>query len=223
MIVMKKASNNYILYKAENNENGLTYIGATTYSVEQRKLDHIERANRGEENKFHKAISTYGADAFSWEQIDTASSIDELACKEQSYVLKFNSKEEGYNGDIGGGFKKSVYQYSIINGMLINTFNSLKNAGNVVNATKQDISRACLNVNNVFGGYYWSYELKEPFIPPSDKRRKQVIQFSLDGVKVAQYKSVAEASRQTGVSKTCISRVCRGERNHSGGFRWSYS
>ena len=45
----------------------------------------------------------------------------------------------------------------------------------------------------------------------------------LDGHILYEYKSVAEASRQTGVSKTCISKVCRGERKGSGGFLWRYS
>ena len=54
---------------------GEFYIGATTNSIEQRKLDHQERANRGESNKFHEAISTFGTEAFTWQQIDTANSI----------------------------------------------------------------------------------------------------------------------------------------------------
>lgn len=215
-------NNNYIIYKAQNKKNGMAYIGATTYSVKQRKLDHIERAIRGENNKFHEAICTYGAEAFLWKEIDATNSIDELAQKEKQYILKYKSKEDGYNSDSGGGIKKSVYQYNIEDGSLINTFNSLDEAANVVDGIKQQISRACLNVNNVFKGYFWSYEFKEPFTPPKDKRRKQVIQFSLDVVKVAEFDSVADASRSTGVSKSCIAKVCRGEREIGGGFLWEY-
>ena len=211
-----------IIYKVENKQNGYMYIGATTHSIYQRKLDHIERANRGEENKFHKAIRTYGIDTFSWEQIDTANSMDELASKEQYYVLKYSSKEEGYNGDIGGGFKKSVYQYSLLDGRLLFTFENLSRAASSINTTKQHISRACLSVNNEYVGYYWSYDLKDPFFPSKDKRKNKVIQFSLEGIKIDEYGSVAEAFRETGVSKTCISRVCRAERDKSGGFIWKY-
>ncbi|WP_394345717.1 hypothetical protein [Gelidibacter gilvus] len=39
---------------------------------------------------------------------------------------------------------------------------------------------------------------------------------------IAEYESVAEASRQTGISKSCISKVCRGERKQSGGYIWKY-
>ncbi len=211
-----------IIYKVENTKNGLIYIGATTHSIHQRKLDHTERANREEQGKFYKAISTYGTDAFSWEQIDTANSIDELAQKEQSYIVEYNSKEKGYNSSIGGELKKTVYQYKLDDGGLVGKHDCLENASNAINATKQDISRACLSVNNTYGGYYWSYELKEPFEPSKDCRKKEVYQLSLQGYLLASFSSVSEASRQTGISKTCISRVCRGERKYSGGYIWKY-
>ena len=102
---MKKECGSGIIYKAQNIENGSVYIGATTKSIYERMLDHIDRANRGESGKLQEAISTYGAEAFSWEQIDTASSVDELAQKEKGYVLEYDCKENGYNGDSGGGIK----------------------------------------------------------------------------------------------------------------------
>src|SRR5690606_11673333 len=160
---MKGKDNNYLVYKAKNDKNGKIYIGVTTYNVNQRKLDHIERAPRKESNKFHEAISTYGADVFKWEQIDSANSLDELALKEKQYILEFDSKENGYNSDSGGGFKKTVYQYNLEDGSLVNKHNSLSEAGKARNTTKQHISRACLSVNNTYGGCYWSYENKVPF------------------------------------------------------------
>ncbi len=213
---------NYIIYKAINNVNNQVYIGATTNSLEQRQLDHTERANRSESGKFYEAISTYGADSFEWEQIDTASSIDELAQKEKQYILEYNAKENGYNSDEGGGFKKTIYQYNL-DGSLINSYCCLQDAGNAVNAMKQDISRASLSVNKLFRGFYWSYNYTEPFKPSVDSRKKEVSQHSLEGNLLAKYSSVAEAFRQTGLSKTSISRACRGERANSGGFIWKYS
>lgn len=199
---MKKQ--NLILYKAENCKNGKVYVGSTKYSVEQRKLDHIERANRYEPNKFHEAISTYGAEAFKWEQIDTASSKDELALKEKQYILEFNSKENGYNSDSGGGFKKTVYQYRLKDGCLVSKYGSLAEAGQAINTTKQHISRACLSVNNTYGGFYWSYENKAPFKPNKDVRKKKVLFHNLKEQSVQQFNSVTEASKKTGISKSCI-------------------
>ena len=55
-----------------------------------------------------------------------------------------------------------------------------------------------------------------------DFRQKPVQQYSLSGQKLKQFESVADASMQSGISKSCIARVCRGEREQSGGFIWKY-
>lgn len=213
---------NYIIYKAENQINGWIYIGATGNSVHQRKLDHINRANRDEKGKFYEAIGTYGEEAFNWEQIDTAVTTDELAHKEKTYIIEFNSKDNGYNSDSGGGLKKTVYQYKTSDGSLVNSYDCLESAGEKINATKQQLSRACLCVNKVFNGFYWSYEYLEPFKPKTDNRKKSIIQFDLNDQELAYFNSIAKASILTGSNKSSIAKVCRGERNQAGGFKWSY-
>lgn len=211
-----------IIYKAENTLTGEVYIGATTKSLEERKQDHIQKANKKVGSYFQEAIGTYGPEAFTWEQIDTAATNDELAAKEIKYVLENNSVDGGYNSDKGGGIKKTVYQYNL-DGTLNTTFDDLTSAGNSINVRKQDVSRACWSVNHTLGGYLWSYEYKEPFVVEPDNRKKQVVQLDLDGKEIGRYISASEASRKTGISKTCITRCCRGERNNSGGFLWEYS
>jgi predicted GIY-YIG superfamily endonuclease len=215
-------SKNYIIYKVKNIWTGEVYIGATTNIIRQRQLDHTERAIRGESGQFHEAIATHGPKAFTWTQIDTANSVDDMAQKESQYILEYKSKEEGYNSSVGGDFQKTVYQYNLVTGELINKHESLTSAANEVDSTKQHISRACLSVNKVFRGFYWCYELHTCFKPKKDARKKKVLQYSNVGSLMAQYVSVAEASRITGISKTCISRCCRGEREQTGGFIWKY-
>lgn len=213
---------NYIIYKAENTLTGEVYIGATSKSLKERKQDHIQKANKKVGSYFQEAIGTYGPEAFTWEQIDTATTNDELAAKEIKYVLENNSVDGGYNSDKGGGIKKTVYQYNL-DGTLNTTFDDLTSAGNSINVRKQDVSRACWSVNHTLGGYLWSYEYKEPFVVEPDNRKKQVVQLNLDGKEIARYISASEASRKTGIYKTCIARCCRGERKQSGGFLWKYS
>ena len=150
-----------------------------------------------------------------------ASSNDELASKEIRYISEYNALEKGLNSDSGGGIKKTVYKYNL-DGSLNATFENLTLASETIGVRKQDISRACWNVNQTLGGFLWSYENTELFVPDLDNRKKEVIQSFLDGNLISQYISVAEASRKTGVSKTCISRCCRGEREQSGGFTWKY-
>jgi hypothetical protein len=218
---MENTINTYIIYKAENTFTSETYIGATTKSLEERRADHLQKANKKVGSYFQEAIRTYGPEAFNWEQIDTASSSDELASKEINYISEYSALENGYNSDKGGGIKKTVYKYNL-NGSLNSTFENLTIASATISVRKQDISRACWSVNNKLGDYLWSYQYVEPFIPREDYRRKVVVQSLLDGTVVSQFLSVAEASRETGVSKTCISRCCREERDSSGGFIWEY-
>ena len=213
---------NNIIYKVTNTITKEIYIGSTTKSIEVRKADHLQKSNKKVGSYFQEAIGTYGPEAFTWIQIDTASSNDELASKEIKYISEYDSLEHGFNGDKGGGFKKTIYKYNL-DGSINTTFEDLTTAGNSIDVRKQDICRACWSVNHTLGGYLWSYEYKEPFIPDHDNRKKGVIQCSLDGKVFDCYESSSEASRKTGISKTCITRCCRNEREQSGGFIWNYS
>ena len=83
-------SQNYIIYKVKNIWTGEVYIGATTNSIKQRKLDHLERAGRGENGKLYNALSSW-TNAFVWSQIDCTNSIDQLAEKEKKYISQYKS------------------------------------------------------------------------------------------------------------------------------------
>ena len=97
-----------IIYKVTNIETNEVYIGATTRSIQERKIDHEKKSQKKSGFYFHEAIATHGADVFKWEQIDTASSNDELASKEIRYILENNSLENGYNSDKGGGLDMQI-------------------------------------------------------------------------------------------------------------------
>lgn len=219
--MMKMENKNYIIYKAQNMITGECYIGATTKSIEERKQDHLQKASTGNGYKFHDAISLTGAANFTWEQLDTASNLNELAEKESLYIYDFKAQEKGYNSDSGGGFQKLVYQYNE-DGILIETYNSLTEIKNTLGIDKQRISFACLNAT-MYNGSFWSYRELEKMTTKIDLRVKAVNQYSLDQNFITTFKSASEASRKTGVSKTCITRCCRGERENSGGFLWKYS
>ncbi|WP_396143662.1 NUMOD1 domain-containing DNA-binding protein [Flavobacterium sp.] len=218
---MKENNNNYIIYKAENVITNEVYIGATTKSIDERKLDHLQKSEKKVGSYFQEAIQTYGMDSFSWEQIDTASSNDELAKKEVKYIQQYNALRDGYNEDRGGGIKKTVYQFNSKTGELINSYESLSQAAEAVDAVKQNISDVCLGFYNTCKGYAWSYD--EDYKLFTDKRKKEVIQFDLNKNFIAKYESLAEASRVTNASKTCIARCCRGDRTSTHGFIFEYN
>ncbi len=213
---------NSMVYKVTNTINGQVYIGATKDSLEKRKKDHLQKANIDAGHKFQEAIRTYGPEAFSWEQIDTASNPNDLAEKESRYVLNYNSKDAGLNSDRGGGIKKNVYQYQVDLGNLLCVYPDLESAGNAVSVDRKSISKACLGEIKTCAGYCWSYKLSENFKPEADKRKKKVFQFHLSGKFISSFKSVAEAARITGINKSSIAKCCRRDYTTAGGFYWEY-
>ncbi|SDQ18835.1 GIY-YIG nuclease family protein [Flagellimonas zhangzhouensis] len=208
-----------VIYKAENTENGMVYIGSTTKTVEERKKDHIQKAQIGAGSFFHEAISSYGPDNFKWESIDVANSVNELAFKEKQYIASYDSFRNGYNNDHGGGFKKKIYQFTD-SGLLVGEWDSLIDASTEVLGNEKGISNACLGYIKSYKGYYWSYN--KNFTIPTDLRKKRVCQYDMNNVLINCFDSVSQASKVSGLSKTSISRVCRGERKYSGGFVWYY-
>ena len=54
------------------------------------------------------------------------------------------------------------------------------------------------------------------------KKKYSVAQYTLDEDLVATYISMAEAERQTGISRGSIRYCCMGERKTAGGYHWRY-
>lgn len=93
-----------IVYKATNKINNKVYIGITTKTLEHRMKIHL-RDSKNKDTYFYRAIRKYGFDNFTWEIIDTASTVKELEEKEKYYISIYNSfdnKELGYNTQSGG-------------------------------------------------------------------------------------------------------------------------
>lgn len=51
---------------------------------------------------------------------------------------------------------------------------------------------------------------------------KPVLQYDMCGNFIKKYYGIAEAQRETGVQFKNISKVCKGERRHAGGYIWKY-
>lgn len=211
-----------IIYRATNKQNNMVYVGSTQRSISERQKDHIQKTYNNTGHKFHQEIRTVGAENFIWEQIDTASSANELAEKERKYILEYKTREGTYNSDAGGGIIKRVYQYHIQSGELLNSYWGLDEACASSGVTKKSISKACLGEIKTCGGFYWSYSLSENFKPEEDRRKQQVFQFNMEGEFLAKYNSVAEASRKTRVNKTSIAKCCRKEYKSAGDYYWEY-
>lgn len=93
-------SNKGIIYKVTCLINNKIYIGKTLYSLNKRKNDHISCSAKND-TYFHKAISKYNPNNFSWEIIEENDK-EKLPKREQYWIKKFNSFGEGYNLTYGG-------------------------------------------------------------------------------------------------------------------------
>lgn len=56
----------------------------------------------------------------------------------------------------------------------------------------------------------------------TEKKSIPVVQYTLDGQFVAEYKSATEAEKIVGLKQSYICRVCKGQRNQTGGYVWKY-
>jgi len=86
------------IYKITNIQNNKVYIGQTIRPIKDRFHRHINDAmNNILDTHFARAIRKYGKDNFIIEEIDSATSQDELNKLEQYWIQYYNSVENGYN------------------------------------------------------------------------------------------------------------------------------
>ena len=68
----------------------------------------------------------------------------------------------------------------------------------------------------------WINECCNHMIRPTNKKRKEIIQFSKNGDKINEFISLTEAGRKTDINNSHISQCCLGKRKSAGGFIWKY-
>jgi group I intron endonuclease len=93
-----------IVYKSTCLENGKSYVGITTRTLEKRKRQHLKTARGGRvASPFYRAINKYGPDSFAWEILEKVLFVDSLLALERYYIKKFKTlSPDGYNLTSGG-------------------------------------------------------------------------------------------------------------------------
>ena len=86
------------IYKITNKVNGKVYIGQSIRPIEQRFQRHINDAvNNILDTHFARAIRKYGKENFYIELVETCDNQTELNLKEQYWIRKYDSINNGYN------------------------------------------------------------------------------------------------------------------------------
>lgn len=93
----------YFVYKATNKENGKSYIGITSRSVEVRWEEHLSRARCGQRNsRIYDALRKYGEDSFEVTTVDQTDCEDRVRRLESKYIVEHDTYKNGYNCNFGG-------------------------------------------------------------------------------------------------------------------------
>lgn len=93
----------YICYKVTNTVTGKLYIGQTRLTILGRWDKHVQDARRGSPYALHRAIRKYGSGAFTVEEIERVTTLEQVCELERQYISKFNTNSQlGYNMTSGG-------------------------------------------------------------------------------------------------------------------------
>lgn len=86
------------IYKFTHIESGKSYIGQTIQDPMRRKFEHVYGSKHTTRTyHFHNAIRKYGIDAFVFDVIDSATSLEDLNALEEKYANQYDCYTNGYN------------------------------------------------------------------------------------------------------------------------------
>ena len=129
-------------------------------------------------------------------------------------------------------YKNPVYREVVqidVDGNIVATYESITEASNTTGIKNSTISRCCAKDGTTAGGFVWKYadqdyDIEKIKSTNYKKRptRLPVIQYDLEGNFIAEYKSIADAVRNTNASKTRILSCCHGEQEQTKGFIWKW-
>lgn len=209
------------IYKIENTINHKLYIGQTHLSIYDRFKKHKEAAKeeRTQHLKLYKAFKKYGTENFVVSLIEECD--DSLLGERETYWINYyDTYHNGYNMTLGG--EGTIY-YDVA--QILSLYNqgcTFQEISNKLSCSKQTV---LYNLKN----HISSEEIKNRAdIARSTTNKKNnkfkhgVVMYNLQGEKINEFDSLAEACRQTHISTTEIASVCNLKRftTHNYSFRW---
>lgn len=176
----------------------MIYIGITKQDVLYRWYKHCSEAKKGSNTYLHNAIRKYGRNNFIVEIIETIpveTDYDQLKEREIYWISYFNLNDRsiGYNLTIGGDGCFGRELSDV-------TKNKIRDA----HIGKKHDSSTIEKFRN------------------RDGVNKVIIQCSLEGNPICEFRSCAEAARQLNFNRCVISSVARHIRKRAYGFVWVY-
>jgi group I intron endonuclease len=201
-----------VIYKVTNRKNGKVYVGNTTRTFDVRLKEH----KRKTKTILGAAIREYGFDNFSFEEIESVGSVEMLNEREKYWIAFYDCEvPKGYN-QCKGGDTSFGYHHKEISKHKMSEKKKIAYAGNgnpFYGKTHSEEAKSKMSVKRK--GRKLSEEWKDKI---SQGLQKKVI--NLDTGEI--FNSVKAAATHYGLKDTHITRVCKGKRKTTGGFRWSH-
>lgn len=206
--------------------NGKKYVGLTTHKNVK------ERWKGGSAYKgqvVYNPILKYG-----WKNIDhTVYQVDTKEEMEylEKYLIRYyqsNNRKYGYNissgGESGNGVpskhRKAIDQYDR-QGNFIRTWESLMAIEKELNYNISHIIACTKGKRSTSHNCYWVYSGQTPEFKTKWTHRK-VLQYSLTGEFIAEFKDAAEAGRSIGKRNATIVKCCNKEYKTAYNYIWKY-
>lgn len=211
------------IYAIKNNLNGRIYIGSST-NIRARYEAHYRSLHNGKgiNKKLQQDFDEIGCENFNFIIVEEcADNISTIKYLESKYIHEY-----GYYNccEVDG---RKIYCYDR-QGNYVREYDSVRQASRELNALPDNIRACCDGRKKSCCGFQWSYtkanRVDEYHVKEYEiKNKRPVVQLDYDGnTIIAQYDSIREASRATGVSRQSISDCLRknARHKHAGGFTW---
>lgn len=224
----------YIVYITINLKNGKFYIGVhrTNPLIYDGYIGAgiYRMSDANEKQAFHRAVRKYGIESFKRTTIKIFPDTDEgkKAAFDLEAVLVNETllkSKQCYNVALGGGGpnykKKRVFLYTL-NGEFLRSFKSIRDAAYSIKTDNYEsaikaIRNNCLRKTKSAFNYFWSYT--KEFIHSTNKKWKQVAQYTYSGKFLRHFDSIAEAQEILKIN-TISQAIDQGYL--SGGYQWRY-
>jgi len=224
------------IYKITNKIDGKHYIGMTSRPIKDRWSEHCSIKNSGTAI-LSSAVRKYGKENFIVEEIDSATSLDELRRKEIAWISALNSiRPNGYNvqqGGIGGRNENAILAHEIAIRCLSTGehFKSITEAAKTYNLNISKVALVCKGKRDSTEGYSFEYidankaelaiKLKENRTNKVKQKHRRSVSGKIGAKKRFKkikcietnviFESIAEAARMLGIHRSNIIKHLQGK------------
>lgn len=203
------------IYKIYNDVNDNIYIGQTTISIPTRWSQHKQNA-KTRETHLYLAMRKYGIDNFHIEKIEEVPD-KQLDEREKYWISYYNSYYDGYNSTLGGEGKLNSVSIQEVEGLWQQGF-GITEIADILGVSRMVI-RERIYASSLYSEEEAQLRGRKKLL---SKKRKGIIQKTLDGSFIAYYESGVQAEEKTGISRKAISWALR-RGGTSNGYIWEYA